>query len=636
MLFGSVPLSMVRKWFYRSNPYLTMMELGPILRSYVVRHRRQVPTYDPHLVVEEDAEPDLEEVDTYEEMGANVDPCIICNRYGVEYQLLQCDSCGNNYHMNCIGVDEDPNDQWVCPECQEHSWAPGSTGSRGSRRTAHSSRAWEYLDIDFDLPLDTDHDLSEYNRRIVQQRRWRQQQRRNGQASNTQDVNTTSRYRETAAALSGRRLPTPPPALDREGREVNRAWQVFEEQRTALGEEQTHSSSRRRRSRSRSSSPDRKRQRTGEASGSGSRQTLLDSILMDIRTTPRSNDHTDMQNRASSDLPVRTIELSGSPAASSPAPSVSGHPSPRSMSPRTSPPLPFGSPISSHIGPNHPPAPEIPIENNVGRSQRYHRMPHSPSNSNPTAPPPQSVRGVDQTRSDRRTASLGITSNPSSVRPTHSHSLAAADCVNDTQPGQNSPPTSNSSITNPTRPDLPIETKSVVENIVREVLMPHYRGGLIGSQRFQDINRAICHQFYNEVRQGRPVDSPGAREELQNSAQRRVHRAVHEAVASLDREVKKMVSMALQPRRHDGDIDDQEHEKVHKYVSRLLRERVAQGPGLETEGEKVKWQLVAAEEVGKAIVGLKDLRPSNADGSTSGQDSASDAEFEQALLAGFS
>ena len=615
-----------------------MTELGPTLRSYVVRDRRQVPTYDPHLLVEDDVEPDPEEIDTYEELEANVDPCVICNRYGVEYQLLQCDSCGNNYHMNCIGVDEDPDEQWICPECQEHSWAPGSTGSRGSRgsrRTTRSSRAWEYLDIDFDLPLNTDHDLSEYNRRIVQQRRFRQQQLRNGQASNTQHVNATSRHRETAAVLSRRRLPTPPPALDREGPEVNRAWQVFEEQRTALGEEQTHSS-RRRRSRSRSSSPDRKRQRTGEASGSGSRQTLLDSILMDIRTAPRSNDHTDVQNRASSDFPVRTIEVAGSPAASSPAPSVSGHPSPRSMSPRTSPPLPFGSPISSHIGPNHPPAPEIPIENNVGRTQRYHRMPHSPSNANPTAPPPQSVRVADQTRPDRRAARLGNASSSSSTRPTHSLSAAPADVVNDAPPPQNSPPTNNPSVTNPTRPDLPIETKSVIENIVREVLMPHYRGGLISSQRFQDINRAICHQFYDEVRQGRPVDSPGAREELQHCAQRRVHRTVHEVVASLDREVKKLVSTALQPRHHDGDIDHDEHEKVHKYVSRLLRERVAQGPGLETEGEKAKWQSVALEEVGKAIAGLKELRSSNADASTSGQDSASDAEFEQALLAGFS
>ena len=612
------------------------MELGPTLRSYVVRHRRQIPTYDPHLVVEDDLETDPEEVDSYEEIEANVDPCAICNRYGVEYQLLQCDSCGNYYHMNCIGVDEDPDDHWMCPECQEHSLPLGSTGSRGSRRTARSSRALEYLDIDFDLPLNTDHDLFEYNRRIVQQRRWRQQQWRNGQASNAQDVNAASRYLETAAVLSGRRLPTPPPALDREGRAVNRAWQVFEEQRTALGEEQTHSS-RRRRSRSRSSSPDRKRLCTGEASGSGSRQTLLDSILMDIRTAPRSNAHTEVQNRASSDFPVRTIELAGSPAASSPAPSVSGHPSPRSMSPRTSPPLPFGSPISSHIGPNHPPAPEIPIENNLGRAQRYHRMPHSPSNANPTAPPPQSVRGADQARPDHRATPLGNASNSNSTRPTHNHhSPAAADIVNDVPSRQNSLPTNNSSVTNPTRPDLPIETKSVIENIVREVLMPHYRGGLISSQRFQDINRAICHQFYDEVRQGRPVDSPGAREEFQHNAQRRVHRAVYEVVASLDREVKKLVSTALQPRRHDGDIDDEEHEKVHKYVSRLLRERVAQGPGLETEGEKAKWQSVALEEVGKAIARLKELRPSNADASTSGQDSASDAEFEQALLAGFS
>jgi hypothetical protein len=111
---------------------------------------------------------------------------------------------------------------------------------------------------------------------------------------------------------------------------------------------------------------------------------------------------------------------------------------------------------------------------------------------------------------------------------------------------------------------------------------------------------------------------------------------VHELVASLDREVKKLVSTALQPRRHDGDIDEEQHEKVHKYVSRLLREKVAQGPGLETEGEKARWQSVALEEVGKAIARLKELRPSNADASTSGQDSASDAEFEQALLAGFS
>ena len=166
--------------------------------------------------------------------------------------------------------------------------------------------------------------------------------------------------------------------------------------------------------------------------------------------------------------------------------------------------------------------------------------------------------------------------------------------------------------------------------------MPHYRGGLINSQRFQDINRAICHQFYDEVRQGWPVDSPGAKKELQHNAQRRVHRVVHEVVASLDREVKKLVSTALQPRRRDGDIDDEEHEKVHKYVSRLLRERVAQGPGLETEGEKAKWQSVALGEVGKAIARLKEPRPNNADVSTSGQDSASDTEFEQALLAGFS
>ncbi len=46
--------------------------------------------------------------------------CEICQRSDREDRMLLCDGCDNGYHCECLtpAIDEIPEGQWFCPDCQ--------------------------------------------------------------------------------------------------------------------------------------------------------------------------------------------------------------------------------------------------------------------------------------------------------------------------------------------------------------------------------------------------------------------------------------------------------------------------------------------------------------------------------------
>lgn len=45
--------------------------------------------------------------------------CPICNAPRLDKDMIGCDSCGEWYHFQCVGIDEAPprRRKWYCPEC---------------------------------------------------------------------------------------------------------------------------------------------------------------------------------------------------------------------------------------------------------------------------------------------------------------------------------------------------------------------------------------------------------------------------------------------------------------------------------------------------------------------------------------
>lgn len=68
--------------------------------------------------------------------------------------------------------------------------------------------------------------------------------------------------------------------------------------------------------------------------------------------------------------------------------------------------------------------------------------------------------------------------------------------------------------------------------------------------------------------------------------------------------IQRLVSTALKPLYNDATITKDEYTVINRDVSRMLYERIGDVEGLVDE-QRSKWEKVAGEEVGRAVVALK-------------------------------
>jgi len=69
-------------------------------------------------------------------------------------------------------------------------------------------------------------------------------------------------------------------------------------------------------------------------------------------------------------------------------------------------------------------------------------------------------------------------------------------------------------------------------------------------------------------------------------------------------DIQKLVSAALKPLYTDATITKDEYTIINRDVSRMLYERIGDFNTLEDD-QRSKWEKVAGEEVGRAVVALK-------------------------------
>jgi hypothetical protein len=177
------------------------------------------------------------------------------------------------------------------------------------------------------------------------------------------------------------------------------------------------------------------------------------------------------------------LERSASPESSP----VSGHATPRSMTP---PPLRPASPVqpSSLILPIFPPAPDVlsdSVANSLERARSRQRA-HLELRSPATSP----------SRAD------------TSPRPSSPTSPAAS-------------PTSYSPLT--TSHQLGIKTKSEVQSLVKSILKPHYKKRAVNAEQYTEINKSICRKLYEQIG---TEDNFANKEHWQDVAKEEVEQAI--------------------------------------------------------------------------------------------------------------
>ncbi|KAF9233720.1 regulator of chromosome condensation 1/beta-lactamase-inhibitor protein II [Melanogaster broomeanus] len=73
------------------------------------------------------------------------DLCLVCKKEnGDDDPALECDKCDHPYHLGCLEppLQAIPEGEWFCPKCTDEMGAlAGSTGSKGSKKTAKGSTA---------------------------------------------------------------------------------------------------------------------------------------------------------------------------------------------------------------------------------------------------------------------------------------------------------------------------------------------------------------------------------------------------------------------------------------------------------------------------------------------------------------
>jgi hypothetical protein len=460
---------------------------GPVLSSYVVQDKVQVPDIDPSLIIEEFTD------------DSDSQPCAICGECDNEDVLLLCDGCDVPSHTYCLGLDAVPSQSWYCDQCeaQRAIGAVSDTSTRPSRsrperrtraqqrrirsRNQATSLQWarvwqsvyDSLNLDLDFPFDdeqaVDRFLHQQRREAAHRRDFRSWQRR-FQIAERQGGG--HRFRDPAAILDEYaprpsrprvpRAPTPQP----ESLEEMRAWNAFERAREL---ENDPSAARKRKSPTLSPSPEPteperklKRPRTrrpeelaamavqnGEASRSASRRnaennagepSFLQSLLKEVENA---------SNRTSSVGPSRSCNTPTDH-------NFTSGPSSPSLSPASS------NPVSPRLSSTSPPP-------------YLRRRPVSPM----------------------RLGSSSTPVSPSSP-PDFSPSVSPVQEHDEPRPSR-APRRARSNDSSPTRKALPLSVKTDVQKLVGAELKPFYRRKEVSKDEYTDINRAISRMLYERV-----------------------------------------------------------------------------------------------------------------------------------------
>jgi hypothetical protein len=482
---------------------------GPVISSYAVQDKQQVADLDPSMIP-----PDEDEGDTHN------GPCMVCETYGDDSELMYCDGCSNTCHIACAGLDSLPPGTWFCYTCQHDpqilannrggASSPRSRRNRAGRFPMAWERVWRsvYDRLDFDLDFPFTQEDTAAQRRAESERREIQEWRRRFEVAARQGAAT--RFRDTAVILREHQRNRPTP----ESQEEIKAWNAFERMRALEeGGEQLSRSRRKRKSptaspREAPTEPERKLKRprtrkpqiTGDASetaGESSRSTLppvapsaprprrvqpegagptfLQSLLSEVEAHPLSSGPDIEPFEYNSDAGSR-FERSPSPRfESSPdaSPAASNHPSPRAMTPPPHSPVARPAsppPLTSIITPVFPPAPEF--------------SPFSPVVED----------SVDRARSRQR--------QPAGSSPSHSPNHS------------------------PTRAPISYEMKTEIQKMVSVALKPHYHRKEVDKEGYTDINRDVSRMLYDKVWDAGGLVDSAARDRWQKVAAEEVALAV--------------------------------------------------------------------------------------------------------------
>ncbi|TPX17358.1 uncharacterized protein E0L32_012165 [Thyridium curvatum] len=524
---------------------------GKLLSTYNVEDKKQVAEFDPQAWLDDNPEEEEE-----------VTPCPVCNLADNEDVLLLCDGCDTPYHTYCIGLDGVPAGSWFCMECAELLGPdaqapppqPSTARTGGNRRRAGffprtqasmrrarqrarsdewqgawgqiTGRIWDILEIDLDLHDEEgleDYRTSQRMHELELREFQRWQQRLNiARENGAQDVfarNIPHALLQHQQVSHARQPPQPPAE---ETREERRAWGALDRARES---EAASPSSRKRKSRSVTASPAEpapeperrlKRPRTrrigapsnassaGESASQAPSRMSRNGAPVAAAPTARSPGHNEEAPSFLSSL-LREVEMSTpsddenirclfgdnrpavDPSSPGSSPAASAHNSPRALS-TTPPPMRSVRPssptsLSSHIEPIYPPA-----------------------NYSPTRKP-----GEPSDPEQRQTNGAG----PSELRqprPRRQQPLVL----------RRSPDSS------PTRPNLSLETKENISNIVRSVLKPHWKGSQLTADQYAAINRDVSRKLYEEV-----IDPAAIDEDARRTWEKRAEKEVAQAIAEL-------------------------------------------------------------------------------------------------------
>jgi hypothetical protein len=518
-----------------------------------VQDKTQVPVIDDSVpIVAEDVSSD-----------EHVDPCMVCEVFGDESQLLLCDGCNHSCHVFCAGLDSIPAGAWFCYTCCEdprvmhNSLQPRagprratSRGTRG-RRNNDPSTAWARLwrsvasrtGIDLEHPFDEEEPPTEAQRATLQaqRREFREWERRFQVAGRVAGPTAANRLR--GLALPPQPSPQPTQEADPESQEEIRAWNAFEKARLLQHDDQPARGRRKRRSRENTPEderpiPERKRKRprilripdadltdstVGEPSrpapadrqGSISRArpdrvdgneapTFLQSLLNEVESHTSAHPSTLDNHDANGDYYPYGLERGSSPEGS---PCASGVASPRAMTP-----LPHrpNSPtlLTSSIEPIYPPPPEI----------------------RPNSPPV--VDSIERARSRQRSNHGQQSPGSSPVR----HAAVPVPVSPTTRLDISSPvPKPLKSVISPTSPTnmivspkpivlLDLKTKTEIQALVKAVLKPLFSAKQVTSEEYTDINRDVSRKLYDQI--GTETNFSDAKERWKKVAEDEVHNAV--------------------------------------------------------------------------------------------------------------
>lgn len=551
---------------------------GPVVDSYPVQDKQQVAEIDPSMIVEEE---DIQ----------NDDPCIVCQEYGDEAELLICDGCDSMCHVFCAGLDSVPTGSWICENCMQNPQILGNFGrdidsrARHSReqrrqrsqrrsRRQQSTRAarssgssdwarvwqsvWQRIHLDLDFPFDEEEEASEREMSQAQRRELQGWERRLRVAARQ---GAGDRFRQTALALLDQpiaQLRTP--LQNPESQEEIRAWNAFDKAREAH-EDTTTGNRRKRKSATASPSepqtePERalKRPRTrrtevvevnGESSASAERRSDSDLPLSRRRnrhpgpTTSRTTPGflqsllNEVETTAESPAPLDTQNQSGMPDL-----------------------VPFGDRANS----------------------------------------PQSSPGASPTASNYPTPRAGTPPPLALARPT-SPSLLSSSVL-------------------PIYPPAP-------------EFAPFSPADDDHSHKPRPIPRTTTH---SSPKRRSPSNSPPP-----SKANSPTQLSSYGLSYSTKSEIQKMVKSALKPHYAIKEMSKDEFTNICRDVSRMLYERIANDKdgGIRDEIGRAKWHRVAISEVEKALAGLRiahgetaqvdsNRNINGADGSSSGRDSSGD------------